>query len=91
MQFKLVSVTYFFYFGPGRVLVKQDHEAHSMYFLLSGEVVITRRVFDQIINEWVSLELGTMSAGGMFGEVSLLHDVQRTATVRTISKYSRKQ
>lgn len=76
-------MTYFRYIPPKRTVVRQDDDARALFFLLSGEVVVYRTVFDSVLNEWVTNEVGTREAGSMFGEVSLLHGVKRTATVVT--------
>lgn len=81
-----MSVSYFEYFGPDRVLVRQNHDSFAMYFILTGEVIITREVYDEIEKKWMTQEMGKIMAGNMFGEVSLLHDAKRTATVTTTCK-----
>ncbi|CAH2265738.1 jg13196, partial [Pararge aegeria aegeria] len=80
---KLAAVTYFKYFGPGRVIVRQHQEAHAMYFIISGDVTVSQLVFDELIQQYVSVDIGVMKPGDMFGEVSLLHNIPRTATVTT--------
>lgn len=80
---KLAAVTYFRYYGPGRVIVREQQEAHAMYFVVSGEMDITRLEYDPIVHMKVAMDLGTMRSGDMFGEVSLLHNIPRTATVTT--------
>lgn len=86
MKSQLAGVTYFVYYGPGRVIIKQNHPAYAMYFILSGEVAVSQKFYDPIFNELVTQSVGTMVAGEMFGEVSLLHDIPRTATITTVSK-----
>ncbi|XP_052738152.1 uncharacterized protein LOC112056669 [Bicyclus anynana] len=80
---KLAAVTYYKYYGPGRVIVRQHHEAHALYFVISGDVVVSQLVFDELIQQFVSVEIGVIHSGDMFGEVSLLHNIPRTATVTT--------
>ncbi|XP_041972647.1 uncharacterized protein LOC121728546 [Aricia agestis] len=80
---QLAAVTYFKYYGPGRVIVRQHHEAHALYFIISGEVSVTQLVYDDLLKQHVSVEVGVMHAGDMFGEVSLLHNIPRTATCTT--------
>lgn len=80
---QLASATYFQYYGPDRTIVRQDDEAQALYFILSGHVLVTQRNFDPILNEWITTTVGTMEAGAMFGEVSLLHGIKRTATIIT--------
>lgn len=82
---KLAGVTYFQYFEPGRVIVRQNQRASSLYFILTGEVSVGVDVLDPITNEMVVTSKGTMGSGQMFGEVSLLYDIPRTATITTLS------
>ncbi|CAG4940976.1 unnamed protein product [Colias eurytheme] len=80
---KLAAVTYFKYYGPGRAIVRQHHEAHALYFIVTGDVVVSQMVFDELLQQYVSVDVGVMHPGDMFGEVSLLHNIPRTATVTT--------
>lgn len=89
VKIQLAGVTYFVYYGPGRVIVRQNHIAHGLYFIVSGEVVVSITTWDPVIKEYVTTNVGTMVAGAMFGEVSLLHDIPRTATITTLSEYYR--
>lgn len=66
--------------------MKQKDEAEAMYFILTGEVTVSQQQYDPIYNEYVEKVVGTMEAGDLFGEVSLLHDIPRTATITTASK-----
>ena len=70
-------------YGPGRVVVRQGQYAHATYFISSGDIKISITSWDGLREEWVTKDVGTMGPGDMFGEVSLLHDVPRTATVTT--------
>lgn len=83
VKMQLAGVTYFMYYGPNRVIVRQNHEAHALYFILTGEVTVSITTWDPVIKENVTVNVGTMVAGSMFGEVSLLHDIPRTATITT--------
>ncbi|KAI4471221.1 hypothetical protein MML48_1g07608 [Holotrichia oblita] len=83
VKMQLAGVTYYLYYGANRTIVRQNHEAHALYFLLSGEVIVSISSFDPVIKETVTSNVGTMVAGSMFGEVSLMHDIPRTATITT--------
>lgn len=87
MKSQLAGVTYFVYYGPGRVIIRQNHPAYALYFILSGEVAVSQEFYDPVFNEMVTQSMGTLTAGEMFGEVSLLHNIPRTATIITLSKY----
>lgn len=81
---KLAAVTYFKYYSPGRTIVRQHHEAHALYFIVTGDVVVSQMILDELIQQYVSVDIGVMHSGDMFGEVSLLHNIPRTATVTTV-------
>ncbi|KAK9694811.1 Cyclic nucleotide-binding domain [Popillia japonica] len=85
VKMQLAGVTYFMYFGPNRMIVRQSHEAHALYFILTGEVAVSITTYDPVIKEKVTITVGSMLPGSMFGEVSLLHDIPRTATITTVT------
>lgn len=84
MKKKLAAVTYFKYYGPNRVIVRQHQEAHALYFIVTGDVVVSQLVYDELLQQHVSVDIGIMHQGDMFGEVSLLHNIPRTATCTTV-------
>lgn len=83
MKKKLAAVTYFKYYGPARTIVRQHQEAHALYFIINGDVTVSQLVFDELLQQYVSVDVGVMHSGDMFGEVSLLHNIPRTATCTT--------
>ncbi|KAJ8922627.1 hypothetical protein NQ315_007659 [Exocentrus adspersus] len=80
---QLAAVTYYCYIPPGRVIVKQGHKAHAMYFMLSGEAAVTVSRVDKVLNEVIVEDVGVIEPGTMFGEVALIHDICRLATLTT--------
>lgn len=80
---ELPSIMYFCYFGPNRIIVKQGYEPLNMYVILSGEVIVSISYYDKLLHEQVKKDVTIMGAGSYFGEVSLLHGIERTATVTT--------
>lgn len=87
MRDQLAASLYYVYYRPGRVIVKQFQEAHALYFLISGTVNVKQFIKDPILGTVEDKVIGSMEAGDMFGEVSLLHDIRRTATIETASNY----
>jgi len=59
-------------FGRHEVIIKEGDEGDGMYFILDGEVAVVR--------ESDNLHI-TLKAGDFFGEIALLKDGKRTATV----------
>lgn len=64
------------YFSAGSVVISQGESAPRLLLLLQGEVEVLRRDANG-----VERSVGSAGAGEMLGEVSLLLDLPRTATV----------
>ncbi|MAE44493.1 MAG: cyclic nucleotide-binding protein [Magnetovibrio sp.] len=60
---------------PGYTIVKQGKAAHSMYFIVSGEVEVE-----------VPPQPRRLAGGGFFGEIALLTESKRTATVTAVTE-----
>ena len=56
---------------PGRVLCREGERACEFFVIVDGEVAVTKD----------GRELRTLSGGDFFGEIALIEDVPRTATV----------
>ena len=63
---------------PGQTVFREGDEGNCAYFIQSGEVEILRR------HEGQDRLLGRLGVGDYFGEVSLLTDQPRNATVRAL-------
>jgi len=63
-------------FAPGEIIVKQGDEGSSLFFVLTGELLV---YVDQT-------EVATLKTGRMFGESSILTGEPRTATVRAATE-----
>ncbi|MCB1141833.1 MAG: cyclic nucleotide-binding domain-containing protein [Leptospiraceae bacterium] len=61
-------------FTPGDKIFKKGDSGNCMYFISSGTV--------EIVNEESGDVIATLSQGSYFGEISLIEDTKRTATVR---------
>jgi len=61
----------------GTILCHQDQVSNDLFFILHGEVKITKESKEK------ELEIGTLSAGDIFGEISALFSAPRIATVTT--------
>jgi hypothetical protein len=77
---QLPGIMYFNYFGPNRVIVKQNYEPLNLYVILTGEVVVSQTYYDRLLQQEVTKDVLIMGPGNYFGEVGLLHDIARTAT-----------
>ena len=59
---------------PGEVIVRRGELGHSMYFIAAGQAELERPKHPRAL----------LSEGDFFGELAVLHDARRTATVRAL-------
>jgi len=64
-------------FSKNEVVLKEGDIGDSMYFILDGQVKVTNQEGDINVN---------LKEGDFFGEISLLKDINRTATVTAIQR-----
>lgn len=67
-------------FRKGEIIFKEGQHSDGMYLLGSGDVSVVKR------SDKGPFKLAELSGPSFFGEASLLINVRRTATVRTLSK-----
>jgi alkyl hydroperoxide reductase subunit AhpC len=65
--------------GAGETIVAEGDAAEHFYLVASGEVAVTRRS-----PEGQVIELAVLGPGQFFGEVGILAETRRTATVRAL-------
>lgn len=66
-------------FGPGEVVLTEGEIGDAMYFVVSGNVSVSK-----IVENECRIELATIGSGGYFGEMALFDNLQRSATVATL-------
>ncbi|XP_062267162.1 cGMP-dependent protein kinase 1 [Platichthys flesus] len=59
-------------YKPGREVIKEGSEGDSMYIVAAGELLVTQ----------AGQELRTLTSGDVFGELAILYNCKRTATVK---------
>ena len=67
------------HFEANETIFQQGDEGLELYFIVKGSVEITRH------GEMSEINIATMGAGETFGEMALISDQPRTATVKTLA------
>ena len=62
------------------MIIEEGTDSEEMYILVEGELVVTKHASDK------EVELAKIHPGGLVGEIALLDQAPRTATVRTIQE-----
>lgn len=62
-------------FNDGAVIIEEGTRSEEMYVVLSGELIVTKRSDDR------DIELGRIGPDNVFGEIALLDQAPRSATV----------
>ena len=65
--------------NPNEYLMREGEESTEMYYLQSGNLAVYKRKGD------VEIQIGTISAGELVGEMSFLDKNPRSATVKAIT------
>lgn len=63
-------------FHPGQAVIVQGDDGHELFLILAGEAVVRRH-----LESGESRDLAVLSRGAVFGEMSLLRQTERTASV----------
>ena len=77
---RTLSTADFFPVNPGDAIFMEGEKGNSFFVLITGEVKIEKRKGD------AKMELARLGSGECFGEMSLVGNQIRTATVRAVTK-----
>jgi diguanylate cyclase (GGDEF)-like protein len=69
-------------YGPGHVIIRQDEPGGTAYAILNGRV----RVLESVPDSPVEMFLGEIGSGEIFGELGVLRERPRSATVVTLER-----
>lgn len=78
---ELARVLYYESFEKGRVVIRQGDIGFNFYFILSGSVLVEMQEKDQRTGKKINMIVGELCSGAAFGELALLHDDKRRATI----------
>ena len=78
---ELANVLYYDVFERGRVIIRQGDVGYSFYCIVSGSVLVEIQDKDQISGVIRNNIVGELGAGSTFGDLALLNDDRRRATI----------
>ncbi|MDQ7825561.1 MAG: cyclic nucleotide-binding domain-containing protein [Candidatus Eremiobacteraeota bacterium] len=76
---KIIDTTFVSEFPPGTSIVKQGDPADAFYLILEGTCEVIMEV------DGMPREIGTLNANDVFGEIGLLEEVRRTASINALT------
>ncbi len=79
---KLASFTFTKGYKPGDVIIEEGRSGNGLYVITSGQVEVTKGAAG------AAKRLATLTNGDFFGEMSLLDEWPRSATVRALEDTS---
>lgn len=62
------------------VVIEQGEAGDSLYFILKGSVLVSRKT-----KSGFNVRLGVLGAGEVFGEIAILRHIPRTARISTLT------
>lgn len=78
---ELAHVLFYEVFERGRVVIRQGDVGFSFYFIVSGRVLVEVQDKDPLSGEVRNNIVGELGAGATFGDLALLNDDKRRATI----------
>ena len=78
---ELAHVLFYDVFERGRVVIRQGDVGYSFYFIVSGSVLVQIQDKDPVSGVVRTNIVGELGAGGTFGDLALLNDDKRRATI----------
>ena len=81
VRHELVKVIIYQSFEKGRVVIRQGDVGFNFYFIISGSVLIEILQEDPITGTKHNHIVGELGPGSSFGELALLHETKRRATI----------
>ena len=78
---ELARVLLYKAFEKGRVIIRQGDIGFSLYFILSGSVFVEVQEEDQVTGKKHNQIVHELETGAAFGELALLQDSRRKATI----------
>lgn len=64
----------------------EGHMSLSMFFILTGEILISKLMLTKEEDKLVNTPVNLLSSGDHFGHLGLIYDIARNATVTTQSR-----
>ena len=87
IRMKLMNAVEFYYFPRDKILYLEGHICQSMFFMLSGEIVVSRLTYNKIEDKIIDEAINILGANDFFGHIGLIYNTIRNATCKTQSMY----
>ena len=83
MQRQIARLGIYQEFEPGRVIIRQGHKPHNYYIVVAGAALVI--IASKSSSDDLSYKpIVTLKAGDAFGEMSIINDTNRAATITAV-------
>ncbi|XP_050520487.1 cGMP-dependent protein kinase [Daktulosphaira vitifoliae] len=72
-------------FGPNRFILKQDHKPQNMYYIVKGQLILLKNIYNEVLNKIESIEVCKLNEGDTFGENAVMFDTPRKTSVKSLT------
>lgn len=85
---QLTSVVELHFFDKNRMILREGYRPECMYFIVTGEILVSRKLFSKDDNQICDRPLNIITAGDCFGHVAVIYEKIRNSTCTSHSKFS---
>ncbi|XP_034655080.1 uncharacterized protein LOC117892802 [Drosophila subobscura] len=80
LRVRLVPHLIFVALTPGRLIMRQGDHPITMYFILTGEVEMAKRVYDKATQAYETMAEAIFGPGDCIGDIDVMEEADRTHT-----------
>ena len=87
MQKRIALYAYYEEYGPSRVIIRQGHEAHNYYMIITGNALIIDTKKESRSDDYVYKPIAHLKRGDCFGDLALINNTRRASTITVCGEH----
>ncbi|XP_039968307.1 uncharacterized protein LOC120780096 [Bactrocera tryoni] len=80
LRARLAPYAYFIILGPKRKIIEQGREPATVYFVLTGDITVTTKIWNSVKNKYIERVEYLSGPGEWLGEIDFLENQKRRQT-----------